>query len=462
MNEVKVGAPEVISGSQNSNVELTVQSMLRCREITLAEGATSEGNIKTVARLLGQLREELQAKTEQKALRVGFESKEAAFAYAHVGDDEGSDGTMWQQGEEVVVKGLRLFVVRGKEKEAYALVHGVDMESVEDGAVTAWVGEIRYGSVADSESDGDIPVKDELVWWSCSDGKEGTMANGFPQGMVKGSYFLGSVRGALKANPQMAHADMCLALGLGNCTSEEWTEGMKLLAQKEKLAEVLTEYPDILDVVIKNPQVVGLLLEWPDVINSLKYTGKTNWLKSDGVSLVINNERISNILYENQGGHIKLNMRFLAMVGNWDNCYSMLNTAINSERMYASIYPNGRMQWGMHTSSDSLGSFVNNKNYSIEAYTFSRQTQKFIVDGVELKTLQHNFNYPKEHYRLSFFSLSPIMMDRAILYDKKDNIIAELIPFIRDGVSGLFDLVSMQFFSNSASADKFTIITENV
>ena len=152
-----------------------------------------------------------------------------------------TDGTMWQMGEEVVVEGLRLFVVKGKEKEAYALANGVDVESVDDDVVAAWVEEIRYGSVSDAENDDDIPVKDELVFWSCSDGKEGAMANGFPQGTVKGRYFLGSVRGALRANPQMAHADMWLALGLGNCTSDEWTEGKKLLEAKSGLKEVLDD-----------------------------------------------------------------------------------------------------------------------------------------------------------------------------------------------------------------------------
>ena len=67
--EIKLGAPLKIEGTQNAQASLSVQIMSRCKELTLAENATQEGSIATAARLLAQLRKEIEI-TESDGLGI--------------------------------------------------------------------------------------------------------------------------------------------------------------------------------------------------------------------------------------------------------------------------------------------------------------------------------------------------------------------------------------------------------
>ncbi len=252
LRKASIGAPQTIEMKNNPRATVNVQSMMRCTELTLGDNCSSEGSITTAVRLLGQLREELSANA-QGAFRVGFISKEAAVNHCHVGATEDEDGTMWQKGDVVTVEGLRLFIVRDKVAEAYALAKGV--EPVSDEEAMDWAMALCVDSVAYAEA-GDIPVRDEFVFWSCGDGKDGTWWDGLPGGRVSGRYFLGSVRGALMANPQKACADMWLALGLGNCTVED-VEGQKLVQAKSILKEVLDdpEKAEVVQVIAERPML---------------------------------------------------------------------------------------------------------------------------------------------------------------------------------------------------------------
>lgn len=56
--DIKLGAPETIEGGANRKATISVQNMMRLKELTLADGATEEGSIVTAGRLLAQLKAE--------------------------------------------------------------------------------------------------------------------------------------------------------------------------------------------------------------------------------------------------------------------------------------------------------------------------------------------------------------------------------------------------------------------
>lgn len=260
--------------------------MLRCRNLSLADGATTEGSLVTAAKLLAQLRNELSASPSD-AFRVGFRDAAAARAWCYPG--EGSDeGSMWQSGDEITVEGLQLFIVHDRVVDAYKLAHNVD--SVSEATATAWAQSIADPDLYTPDSTSDIPVLNHLVFWSCPECKEGSFPDILPNGTIRGHYFLGTIRGAFKSNPSVAFAGLWLALGLGNCVASD-TEGLALVQNKEIFGNTIAglsvdEFLLVVDSfsvqtyigdrLIKTPHLVQLVSKY-DILEFLESTG-TQWI----------------------------------------------------------------------------------------------------------------------------------------------------------------------------------------
>ena len=222
MNEVKVGAPEVISGSQNSNANLSVQLMSRCKELTLEEDATAEGSIVTAARLLGQLRQEIET-TESEGLGDSIQ-----IQYSDSYKDDMLNGTSTQ-----------LFLKTG-----------------------------------------DLTVPSSSVFWVINNVKyiaEGCEVSVSHDGVVSvtnGGYVKCTIK-AIDKNDSSKFVVKTVIINLTQKSSE-------IIAEHPELAEIIDEYRELVEIIAEHPELADIIAEWPPVINSLVQTGKRNWIYFNG------------------------------------------------------------------------------------------------------------------------------------------------------------------------------------
>lgn len=167
---IQLGAPSLIDGRTRAQATITAQTLMRLRELSLAEGSTEEGNIVTASKLMGQLSRELSAQ-DAEGYKVAFVDAESKNNHYNT-----TSGTMWKTGIDIKVSGLRL--------------------------------------MHDSGS-GYVPVDNSQVFWSISELEEGEWPVVNTDGSIIGNLFVGKVRGALKSDP-MIKADLPLYIGLDN------------------------------------------------------------------------------------------------------------------------------------------------------------------------------------------------------------------------------------------------------
>ena len=104
--EIKLGAPALISGSENSQASLSVQTMLRCRELTLAEGATEEGSMNTALRLLAQRKNELATQEDSQSMtKIHIEGNGSVDDYSISYDGIGQLADEISEGADVTLNG---------------------------------------------------------------------------------------------------------------------------------------------------------------------------------------------------------------------------------------------------------------------------------------------------------------------------------------------------------------------
>lgn len=224
----------------------------------------------------------------------------------------------------------------------------------------------------------------------------------------------------------------------------------------ETIGDIVAEYPEVVNIIVKNPKSFDVIVEWPQVLNNLINTGKKNWLVTNG------NAYINTGFIPNYESTVIADM-FVSKtpVSAW------FGAATSRSDFGFGVYNGNYTLWHNYNNDINIGAYIEGE-YHIEkrknvlwlngeikhtsevSNTFTCTQPMFIFAMPNPSGVAARIASAISNFRFAKFDI----------YDNKTKV-REFVPYIHNNKSGLIDLLTGDFYESQGTG-LFTIITENV